>query len=182
MFRWIFRQYFKLTGWKVVGEKPPYSKYLFIVAPHTSQTDFILGKMYCVMNKLSTRFLIKKEAFWFPLGLLLKALGGVPVDRTGRQPLAKQMVDQFKQHDSFILVITPEGTRKMVTKWKKGFHFIAKEAGVPIVLAFIDYKTKTLGIGPAILKMSNYEEDIQTIKSFYRGMEGRHPGQFSVGD
>ena len=133
MFKWIFRQYFKLAGWKMVGEIPPFKKYIYIVAPHTSQTDFVLGKMYGVIHGLNSRFLVKKEAFWFPLGLLLKALGGVPVDRTTNQHLAQNLVKEFSQHDEFVLTITPEGTRKKVSRWKKGFHFIATSAQVPIV-------------------------------------------------
>lgn len=178
--RWISILYFKLAGWKLVGEKPPYQKYVFIMAPHTSQIDFVLGKMFCSLNGLKPRFLIKKEAFWFPLGIILRALGGVPVDRQSNQRLAEQLVKEFDNNKEFILVITPEGTRKKVTRWKKGFHYIARQANVPVALAFLDFKTRSLGVGPVIHLTDDYEEDIRKIKAFYRDKQARHPERFSV--
>lgn len=182
MKRWMIRTYLKLSGWKLTGENPPFKKYIFIVAPHTSQTDFVYGKLFCMQAGLKPRFLIKQEAFWFPLGLLLRSLGGVPVNRSSASALASQMVREFDRADDFILVITPEGTRKRVTRWKKGFHFIARQARVPVALAFIDYKTRTMGIGPHLFMTDDFESDIKKIKTFYRDMEGRHSGRFSVGD
>ena len=182
LFKWIFKQYFKLTGWKLVGENPKLKKYVFIVAPHTSQFDFILGKMYTVVAGLKTSFLIKKEAFAFPVGPVLRALGGVPVDRATNKRLAEQLVTQFETREQFILIITPEGTRKKVKRWKRGFHYIASEAKVPVVLAFIDYKTRSLGIGPQFDISDDYQKDMLRIKEFYKGMQGRHPDRFTTGD
>ena len=112
----------------------------------------------------------------------MKAVGGVPVDRSSNKNLAQSLVEKFESSDEFILIITPEGTRKRVKRWKRGFYHIALAANVPIALAFIDFKTKRLGSGPILYPTGDYKADLEIIKDFYRGMEGKHPGQFSVGD
>lgn len=166
----------------LVGEKPSLDKYIFVIAPHTSQLDFITGKVYCALHGIKPKFLIKKEAFGFLLGPILKRMGGIPVDRGSNQQLAQQLVKEFQESDELILVIAPEGTRKKVKRWKRGFHFIGRAAEVPVVLSFIDYKTKRMGVGPVIDLTEDYASDLRKIKSFYRGMEGRHKNKFSAED
>ncbi len=182
LFRLFSKYFFKLFGWEVVGEKPPFKKYIFAVAPHTSQTDFLMGKMYCSQIRIKPRVLIKKESFFFPLGPILRMLGGIPVDRKTNQNLAENMIRIFNSSDDFILTIAPEGTRKRVNRWKKGFYHIAMATNVPICLGFIDFKTKRIGAGPIIHPTGNYSEDLKIIKDFYRPMVGKHPNKFSVGD
>lgn len=181
-FRLISKLFFKLGGWEIVGDLPQVNKYIFIVAPHTSQTDFLLGKMYCSVVGFNPKILIKKEAFFFPLGLILRRIGGVPVDRTTNRHLADNLINEFNSHEKFVLNIAPEGTRKLVKRWKKGFYHIAMAANVPICLSFIDYKTKKIGNGPLLYPTGNYAEDMKIIKDFYRNMEGLHRDRFSVGD
>ena len=182
VFRFISKLYFKFAGWEIVGELPQIKKYVFIVAPHTSQTDFFMGKMYCSIVGLKLKILIKKEAFFFPLGVFLRSIGGVPVDRKKNRHLASELIKEFNSSEEFVLNIAPEGTRKLVKRWKKGFYHIAMSANVPICLSFIDHKTKTIGAGPLLYPTGNYEEDLQIIKDFYRDMEGKHTDRFSVGD
>ena len=182
LFRLFSIAFLRLMGWEIVGENPGLKKYIFVMAPHTSQSDFIMGKMFSSIKRIYPRFLIKKESFKFPLGLILKRLGGIPVDRRSNQHLADQLVEQFRIHEELIIVIAPEGTRKKVKRWRKGFYHIAKLANVPYVLCFVDYKTKTMGIGPTLRPTGDYQADFEIIKDFYRKMEGRNPGQFSVGD
>lgn len=152
------------------------------MAPHTSQTDFVMGKMFSSTKRIRTHFLIKKESFWFPLGIILKLLGGIPVDRSNNKNLARQLVERFNKSDELVLVITPEGTRKIVKRWKRGFHHIARAANIPIVFAYVDYKTRKMGIGDTLYPTDDYQADLEIIKDFYRGMEGRNRGLFSVGD
>lgn len=182
LFRLFSKFFFRIKGWTLDGDKPDLKKYIFVMAPHTSQSDFLLGNMFGSIKGIKTHFLIKKEAFWFPLGLLLKAMGGIPVDRKNNKHLAENLVKKFHESEDLILIIAPEGTRKKVKRWKRGFHHIARAANIPLVLSYLDYKTKTIGIGPTIYPTDDYNADLEKIKNFYRGMEGRNRGQFSVGD
>jgi len=182
VFRFISKLYFKLGGWKVTGELPQVDKYVYVVAPHTSQTDFFMGKMYGAVTGFKPKILIKKEAFFFPLGPILRSIGGIPVDRRTNRHLADSLIQEFNTHDKFSLAIAPEGTRKLVKRWKKGFYHIAISVNVPICLGYVDYKTKTIGSGPLLYPTGNYSEDLKIIKDFYRNMEGLHRDRFSVGD
>lgn len=182
LFRLFSLMYLRLTGWELVGKRPDLKKYIFIMAPHTSQSDFVMGKMFSSTKRIRTHFLIKKESFFFPLGIILKLLGGIPVDRSNNRNLAGQLVKRFNNSEELVLVITPEGTRKIVKRWKRGFHLIARAANIPIVFAYVDYKTRTMGIGDTLYPTDDYQADLEIIKNFYRGMEGRNPGLFSVGD
>ena len=105
-------------------------------------------------------------------------LGGVPVDRDKRTSVTDQMVEEFAKRDSFHLGITPEGTRKKVTEWKKGFYFIALKANVPIVLAYLDYGKKEAGVKAIFYPTGDFEKDIETIRSYYKGVQGRNAENF----
>ncbi|MBQ2499551.1 MAG: 1-acyl-sn-glycerol-3-phosphate acyltransferase, partial [Bacteroidales bacterium] len=125
-------------------------------------------------------FLIKKEFFKFGLGWLLRKIGGIPVDRSkGNNMVAKTAV-VFHQYDELNIVITPEGTRKRVEKWKRGFYYIAELAKVPVVLGFIDFKTKTCGYGPSFIPSGDFEKDWPVLEEFYRGMQGKKKGCFNL--
>lgn len=182
LLRLFSKVFFRINGWTLIGENPDLKKYIYVMAPHTSQTDFLMGYMFGRIRGIKTSFLIKKESFWFPLGLILKAMGGIPVDRKSNKHLAENLVKSFHESEDLILIIAPEGTRKKVKRWKRGFHHIARAANLPLVLSFIDYKTKTIGIGPTIYPTDDYKADLEKIKDFYRGMEGKNPNQFTVGD
>ena len=125
-----------MAGWKlgpVDGVDLP--KCIVCVAPHTSNWDFIVGKLFYTSIGCNAGFLIKKEWFFFPFNLLFNWQGGVPVDRGKRTSVTDQMVERFKTSERFQLAVTPEGTRKRAKDWKKGFYFIALKANVPIVVA-----------------------------------------------
>jgi 1-acyl-sn-glycerol-3-phosphate acyltransferase len=128
----------------------------------------------------NVKFLIKKEAFFFPLGYLIKALGALPVDRSRSAPLVMQVVKMFNEHKQMYLVITPEGTRKLNKNWKKGFFNIAREAGVPILLGYLDYKTKTGGLGPIITCPDDYDKTLEIIQEFYKDKQAKYPENFSL--
>lgn len=171
----------RLFGWNTNGALPEgINKAVVVSAPHTSTWDFIIGRLTFWAIHVNVRFLIKKEAFFFPVGLLLKKLGGLPVERSNASSMVDQVVKMFRNEESLVVVITPEGTRKRVDKWKKGFYIIAQRAQVPIALSYINYGNKTGGIGPVITPSGNYEKDLEFIEDFYKDMVACHPERFNL--
>ncbi|MDL2255002.1 lysophospholipid acyltransferase family protein [Parabacteroides sp. OttesenSCG-928-G06] len=179
MKKWLSRTILRLTGWKIGStEGVELPKCVICVAPHTSNWDFPIGKIVYSAIGVTASFLIKKDWFFFPFNLLFKSIGGVPIDRDRRTSVTEQMVAEFNSRDRFQLAITPEGTRKPVEEWKKGFYFIALEAKVPILLAYIDYGKKEAGMKAVFYPTGNVTEDIYTIRSYYRDVKGRKPENF----
>jgi 1-acyl-sn-glycerol-3-phosphate acyltransferase len=172
----------KIFGWKTIGEIPTEAKYVAVVAPHTSFMDMIVGKFYTWSIGMRPSIMVKKEFFFFPMGLLLKSWGGIPVDRKNAQNFVDQMAERFKNRNKLILVITPEGTRSLNTEWKTGFYRIAEKAEVPIYMIFGDFKKKTVGFLGKFEPTGNMEEDIKAIKRNFIGITGYHASKFSVGD
>ena len=123
---------------------------------------------------------MKKEWFFFPLGILFKAVGGIPVNRGRKSSLVEQMAEVFAKRPKFHLAITPEGTRKRNPNWKKGFYYIALKAQVPIVLIGIDYNTKTVTSTKAIMPSGDIEKDMREIKLYFKDFKGKHPENFSI--
>lgn len=171
-----------LLGWKISSDfqTEQVRKCIFIVAPHTSFWDFIIGRMAFWSLRMDTKFLIKKSFFAGILGPPLKGLGGVPVDRSKGANTIKQTIGFFKDHDDFYLLITPEGTRKYTNNWKKGFYQIAREAQVPVYMCFLDYKKKRGGIANEFIITGNYEQDFKQIEEFYCTMWAKYPEHFNL--
>ena len=136
----------RLIGWHVDGKLPNIPKYVLIGAPHSSNWDFVLFLGVIFTLRAHARYMGKAELFVFPIGWLFRYLGGYPVDRKKSTGLVAQMVEAVKAEDKFILTIAPEGTRHYVSDWKRGFYHIAKGAEVPIVMAQVDGKHKTVHI------------------------------------
>jgi 1-acyl-sn-glycerol-3-phosphate acyltransferase len=173
--RTIGRLYLRLLGWRVEGELPAGTKAVAIAAPHTSNWD--LPTMLAVSYVLGVKpsWLGKRQLFRGPLGWLLRRLGGVPVNRDRRTNLVQQVADYFATVDQLFLVVPPSGTRKRATHWKSGFYHIARGAGVPITCAFLDYRRKVGGVGPAIVPGGDLRADMQTIRDFYADITGKYP-------
>jgi len=171
-----------LFGWKPVLKIPkPIGNCIFLVAPHTSFWDFIIGRLSLSAMKLKGKFLIKKESFHFPLKNLLIWGGGIPVDREHASKVTRHVVDIFKNSENLSLIITPEGTRKYTAHWKKGFYFIALAANIPIVLCYVDYKEKICCVSDVkIYPSGNYEEDFKIIEKFYKGKVAKFPEDFNL--
>jgi len=150
------------------------------MAPHTSYMDYVIGKLGLLCLNIKALVVIKKEFFYFPLGLILRALGAIPVNRTRSRKLIKHIADLYKSRDTLHLLITPEGTRKLSRKWKKGFYFIAQKAEVPIICGYLDYGNKTGGLGPVVYVTGNFEEDFKKIEEFYKGKKARFPKHFNL--
>jgi 1-acyl-sn-glycerol-3-phosphate acyltransferase len=181
MIRLFARFYFWVSGWKI-AERPPagLKKCVLLAAPHTSNFDFVFGRFAATILGMKTRFLIKKEAFGGPLGWLVRQAGGIPVDRHRNNRIVDHVAGLFEKSDSFYLMVTPEGTRKLVRKWKKGFYAIAMQANVPIGCVYLDYREKKVGYGLTLYPSGDYEKDLQLIQDFYRDKHPRHPDRFNL--
>jgi 1-acyl-sn-glycerol-3-phosphate acyltransferase len=179
----MYKFYFfllKCFGWKYSLKAPIPDKCVLCVAPHTSNWDFVIGMIFYKSIGGSPHILMKKEWFFFPIGLLLKSLGGIPVDRKRKTRISEQMVEWFRADERFQLAIAPEGTRKKNSQWKTGFYYIAMEAKVPITLAYIDYSKREIGTMANFTPTGDVKADIETIKSYYSGINAKHPKRFEL--
>lgn len=168
----------KIFGWKIdVAVPEEVFKAVVVMAPHTSNWDFVIGRLAFYQMNLRARFLIKKELFFFPLGFILKRFGALPIDRKSNNNMVQQAVELFANNESLYLVFTPEGTRSANPNWKKGFYFIAQNANVPIVLAYIDYRKKTGGFHGIFIPSGNVKEDILSIKQQLAQYHAKYPEQ-----
>ncbi len=170
-----------VSGWKITGAKPPL-KAVVAMAPHTSNLDFLIGWLGYTSLGVRSYFLIKKEIFKWYSGWLIKAMGGIPVDRSHSSNVVLQVTEEFNKRNNFVVTITPEGTRKRVNNWKRGFYHIATSAKVPICLGFLDYKRKEGGFGPCIIPTGNFEEDFKLLESFYSTKGARYPEKFNLSE
>lgn len=178
MMRFINNLLFKLFGWKIKGAIPPdLKKYVMIVAPHTSNMDFLVGLAVRSILRLDTKYLAKRELFKPPFGWLFYALGGYPVDRSKHTRLVYKVAEIYDSHERFSICITPEGTRKYSPVWKTGFHKIALKTQTPIVMVAFDYPTKSVVIAPPFNPTENTDADIEYIKNYYRQFKGKNPDQ-----
>jgi 1-acyl-sn-glycerol-3-phosphate acyltransferase len=155
-------------------------KAVICVAPHTSNWDFILGKIFYWSYGHTAHFMIKKEWFIFPFNLIMKPLGGIPVGADRSKSLVDEMVKMFNENERFQVAITPEGTRKRTTKWKKGFYHIAVKANIPIIFCYLDYEKKEGGFDKLFYPTGDEKADLQEIMEFYKDKKGRFPEQFAL--
>lgn len=171
----------KILGWKVKCSVPDYPKCIICVAPHTSNWDFPLGKLaYCSVGR-KAGFLIKDSWFFFPMNLLFKALGGIPVARKhGGPSLSEILIARFRSASEMSLAITPEGTRAKVSEWHTGFIHIAHEADIPIILGAINASSKTVYLEKVFFTTGNTEADMNVIKEYYKDFKGIKPENFTV--
>lgn len=173
----------KLFGWKfdipAEGTRPELQRCVMIMAPHTSILDFFVGGACVWKLKVNNRIFMKDGFFnWFTTPIL-KHFGVVPVDRGNpKNHLVAQAVNYFKEHERLTVVITPEGTRKPVKRWKRGFYEIAIQAGVPVVLSYVDFKKKVMGIGPTIVPSGDFEADMRLFREYYKDKNARHPEKY----
>jgi 1-acyl-sn-glycerol-3-phosphate acyltransferase len=167
---------FWLRGWKIARNYPKgVSKCVIVVGPHTSNWDFVIGKLAFIYYGIKGKFLIKKEAFFFPFGYVLKAMGGVPVDRKQRGNITETAVNFFEEEQELYMVFTPEGTRSYNANWKKGFYYIAQKANVPIYICYMDYERKIGGFHGEFVPTGDVDKDIQSIKDILSQYKGKFP-------
>lgn len=176
---WILNK----AGWKVDISVPDYPKAIICVAPHTSNWDFLMGELAIRSVGRHAGFMMKSSWFFFPLGCLLKAIGGIPVNRGKKKgSLVEEMVGRFKNSDRLVVAIAPEGTRKRTNNWHTGFLRIAHEARVPVCLGAIDYRMKKIQIRDVFQTTGDIAADLRYVKNFYRPFSGRYPEKFSTDD
>jgi 1-acyl-sn-glycerol-3-phosphate acyltransferase len=177
MLRLLWKFYWKLSGWKVVGSFPyQYKKMVLIVAPHSSWKDILVA--FAARNELKishAKFLGKKELFNGPFGWLFKSLGGTPVDRFSSHGMVEQVAALFAANENFVLAMAPEGTRKRVDKLRSGFYHIAKKAQVPIITIGLDFENRQLKVGEPFFTTDNEEADFKKIISFFTDIRGKIP-------
>lgn len=171
----------RIAGWKVTCTVPDFPKCIICVAPHTSNLDFIIGKLVYASLGRKAGFLMKSTWFFFPLGLIFRAIGGVPVYRDRKHSnLTRQLIDRFNSTDRLTLAITPEGTRSRTTEWRTGFLHIACEAGIPIVLGAIDFGTKSVYLTDVFTPTGDTAADMRAVKDYYKPFTGKHPESFTT--
>lgn len=165
-----------ILRWKIIGLFPEnLNKYVVIAAPHTSWLDLPLGLLIRSFSFYKIHFVAKNNLFKFPYGIFFRWVGGFPIDRTKSNNKVQSLIDKFHENKIFILAISPEGTRKKTNKWKTGYYYIAKGAGVPIVKIALDFKNKQILIDSPFYPTDNSEKDLKEIKKYFKGISGRHP-------
>jgi 1-acyl-sn-glycerol-3-phosphate acyltransferase len=177
--KFLRRLYLRSAGWTVKGVFPHHlQKCVVLVAPHTSNWDFVIGLAFrSKLNLIRARYLGKAELFKPPFGFLFRKLGGFPVNRSEKNKLVGQVVELFNTHDSLVLVLSPEGTRKKVERLRTGFYHIAKKAAVPIVMTGFDFEKKQAIISEPFFATGDEKADFNRIYQFYATIKGKNPEQ-----
>ena len=170
----------KIIRWRVVGVLPEdQRKYVLIVAPHTSNWDFILFVLAVSVLRLKPSVLIKSTLFLGPLGWFLRYCGAIPVNRTQANSLVDYIAGIYEEREEFVLIITPEGTRSANPNWKRGFHHVATTAQVPILIVYVDSTIKTIGIEGLMEPSEDIDKDIQRLKQFFDSKSGLKPKNYA---
>ena len=165
----------RIGGWQIVGELPAEKRAVVIAAPHTSNWDGFWALVYKVAIQLDIHFFAKESLFWFPLNIILRGMGGVPLDRKRAGSAVDQAIEMFRTNDSYYFGLAPEGTRSRAEHWKSGFYRIAEGAGVPVVLGFMDYGRRRIGMGPTLHLSGDWHKDLDFCREFYKDIKGRWP-------
>lgn len=170
------------TGWTSHVTVPHRDRCVICVAPHTSNWDFILGELHYGSLGYRANFLMKSEWFFWPLGTIFRRMGGIPVRRSRSVSLTDQLAAVARESQHFHLAVTPEGTRKLTTSWKRGFYYIALKAQIPIQLYAIDGASRQIVCTREIVPTGDFEADMQIIRDYYRPYIGREikKGKFAV--
>jgi 1-acyl-sn-glycerol-3-phosphate acyltransferase len=174
--RWLGRSVLRLGGWRVTGTLPDIPKLVLIAAPHSSNWDGVWGMAAKIAMGFDARVLGKDSLFWWPLSILLRRLGVIPLDRSNPQGVVEQSVALIRRSPKLWFALAPEGTRKPVERWKSGFLKIAHGAGVPILLVYFHYPDKTIGMGPLYNTTGDLQADMAAIRAWYRPWQGRNRG------
>ncbi len=173
--RRIATRLLRLAGWNLVFRPAPMPKAVVIFYPHTSNWDFVIGILARAALSFPVRWAGKDTLFRWPFGGLLRKLGGIPVNRRQTTGLVRRLCEEFEREDSLYLAIAPEGTRSRAEYWKSGFYHLARAAGVPLGLAFIDYNRREIGIDTYIELSGDVEVNLAALRGYYAPKRGKHP-------
>lgn len=178
--RRVARVLLRICGWRLDVRIPDAPKLVLLAAPHTSNWDGFFAIVAMIALDLRLGLFVKHTMFNTPLAGMLKALGAIPIDRTAAGGLIGQTIQAFNERHQLLIGLAPEGTRRPVEKWKRGFHLIATGAGVPVVCAYLDYRRKVVGTGLVIKQCTDFDTDLQQIQAFYRTVTPCCPENFST--
>jgi len=173
---WILKQ----LGWTFHVDLPDIKKYVAIAAPHTSNWDFPLGILAAKAINLKVHWLGKHSLFRWPYGWFFRLIGGTPIHRDGGKNYKQQLTELFNRSESLVLALAPEGTRSKTDHWKTGFHSIAHAANVPILMGYLDYGNKQVGIGGMLYPSEDIEADFELVREYYRDRRGKFPEKESL--
>jgi len=174
--RWLLKQ----LGWTLVSPlSSQVKKCIIILAPHTSNWDFVIGLLYMWTYRLNVHYLIKEIWTKGLFGPFLRWTGAIGINRSQPENTISQLTKELEDSDRYLLAITPEGTRRRVPRWKTGFYRIATSCNLPIYFGFIDYKTKTLGFLGHLSPSGNQTADFDTIEHLYKDVVGKNPSNFN---
>jgi 1-acyl-sn-glycerol-3-phosphate acyltransferase len=184
LMRGLSRLGLRLLGWRTEGMTPDeiaaYPKFVLIAAPHTSNWDFPITLMVCFVLRLKVYWMAKSSLFAWHIGWLSRWLGGIPIDRSASNNTVQSTIAAFAARERLAVIVAPEGTRGKVAHWKTGFYHMAHGAGIPIALAYLDFRHKTGGIGRMFHTTGDIARDMIEIQQFYSGITGKHRDQFDA--
>lgn len=174
--RWVLKK----LGWTIHVDMPDIEKFVAIAAPHTSNWDFLLGLLGAKAIGLKINWLGKHSMFRWPYGWFFRMIGGTSIRRDSGQNYMQQLTDLFNRSEHLVLALAPEGTRSKTDHWKTGFHAIARAAKVPVLMAYLDYGKKQLGIGGMFHPGDDIEADFKLIREYYKDRRGKNPENESL--
>ncbi|WP_346837395.1 1-acyl-sn-glycerol-3-phosphate acyltransferase [Microbulbifer sp. SAOS-129_SWC] len=179
--RQLARLMLKLHGWRVVADRQALElkKYVLLGAPHTTNWDGYYFILTALKLKLVPQWMGKDKLFAFPLGGIMRWFGGIAVDRSKANNLVEATITQYRQRDSLVIAVPPEGTRGAAERWKTGFYHIARGAAVPVVCGFIDFPKKEVGLGPVMQMGENLAAELARLGEFYAGKIGKFPQRYT---
>lgn len=176
----LARATFRLLGWKLSGQAPADHKFLLIAAPHTSNWDFPFYLLLAAAYGIRMSWMGKRSLFRGPQGPVMRALGGIPVDREARRDMVGEMTSAFAAQERLVVALLPEGTRRHTDHWKSGFYHIAQRADVPLTLCYLDFRRRQGSISESFRVSGDREADMERIRAFYQGVMGRRPERGST--
>lgn len=181
MLRAFCRWLLKIWGFKITGNFPVKDKKkLYVVVPHTSNWDFPLGILMKYGYHMDVRYVAKHSLFIFPFGWFFRKTGGIPIDRNKSANYVDAIVEVFDRHDTISIAIAPEGTRKKVDRLKTGFYWIAKKAGIPLILVKFDWANKEVNYSEPFYPGEDFDEDMKSIINHFKNVVGKIP-KYSFG-
>jgi 1-acyl-sn-glycerol-3-phosphate acyltransferase len=168
----------RLCRWRISGTVPREPRFVVIVAPHTSNWDFIVGVFAMFALDLEIHWFGKDTLFRWPLGPVLRRLGGQPVRRDTPEGVVAEVSAAVRETPQFILALAPEGTRRRVDHWRTGFYRIAESAEVPIVPVWLDWSRREIGIGQPVHPTGDLVGQVSALRALYHPGMARHPDGF----
>jgi 1-acyl-sn-glycerol-3-phosphate acyltransferase len=173
----LARAILKVFGWEFTGAFPDLPKYVLVGAPHTTNWDFPLAMLLMFAGGVRFNWIGKDSLFRWPMEGFFRSLGGIPVRREKNSNFVAQIVDAFNRSSHLIIAIAPEGTRSLAKRWKTGFYYMARSAQVPLVMGFVDYRRRQVGVGPVIFPNEDIEVTFAELRAFYSDKTGKYPNK-----